>query len=417
MPVVPGDVVTLLADAKQSADRVGEPLRSQILDGIGTVERTPTSDGTYSEAVASLALLTYQASRQASPAPTAEWHIRWFELAGSSYRAVRRTLLIPVAIALVFSLGYFTYIYKEETILHDQLTALQVDDFLAKTEHLYNDWMRLKSNSRLALSPSTPDSSEYYQELSDVRRIGYNIAATNDRAVELFSKATLVDLRNFISKSAPAGNAKCRVTEAASDAPLPVSDQSKLSADAGYTDNPDSSCPNGQSDQAGKAKSAAHSAAVDHPSTDDDDIDVSHFLNFVEIAKFGEIPISQMSGFITADIEASNQIINAYGLWVLPALYALFGAMVFHFRAMMNPLTPTPRLPLIRATLAVMSGVSISWLLSSFNSKAVGDHPGGIGVFALAFLFGFSIEVFFAFLDSLVQRVLKAIPIPAPAGG
>jgi hypothetical protein len=410
MPVAPGDVATLLADAERSAGRVGEPLRGQILDGVGTLKRTPRSDATYSEAVASLALLVNRASQQPGPSTTADLLARWYSLANSAYAAVRRALLIPIAIALVFSIGYFTYVYKEESILQEQLIALQVEDFPAKAEHLYNDWIRLKSNSRLALSPSTPDSSEYYQELSEVRRVGDNIGVTNDRAVDLFNKATLVDLRDYISHLAPASTAKCKAPASSSDAPVGPSDQSKLSDDVHYTDDSDHSCPTEPGDQSKTTKSASQDETTDQLSTDDDDIDVSHFLSFVRIAKFRDIPIDQMSGVITADIEASNQIINAYGLWVLPALYALFGAMVFYFRAVMNPLAPTPRLPIIRATLAVMSGVSISWLLSSFNSKAIGDHAGGIGVFTLAFLFGFSIEVFFAVLDSLVQRALKMFP-------
>ncbi len=60
-----------------------------------------------------------------------------------------------------------------------------------------------------------------------------------------------------------------------------------------------------------------------------------------------------------------------------------------------------------------MAGVSISWLFSSFNAKSLGDHPGGITVFALAFVFGFSIDVFFRILDRLVLSLSKSLLAPA----
>jgi hypothetical protein len=81
----------------------------------------------------------------------------------------------------------------------------------------------------------------------------------------------------------------------------------------------------------------------------------------------------------------------------------MFGALVFQFRARINPSLKNPKHPVTRAILAAMAGVSISWLFNSLNSKTF----GGITIFGLAFLFGFSIDVFFATLDRLVASLSK----------
>jgi hypothetical protein len=63
----------------------------------------------------------------------------------------------------------------------------------------------------------------------------------------------------------------------------------------------------------------------------------------------------------------------------------------------------------VRAALAMMAGVSISWVFASFIDKGANERPGGITVFGLAFLFGYSVDVFFDTLDRLIARISDTI--------
>ncbi len=114
---------------------------------------------------------------------------------------------------------------------------------------------------------------------------------------------------------------------------------------------------------------------------------------------------STVEGLLSERISKLNNIVSIYGLWILPAVYALFGTMFFQLRALMKPLLPNPNLILARAALAVMAGVSISWVFSSFVDRSVDGQPGGITVFGLAFMFGFSIDIFFSALDRLTTSL------------
>jgi hypothetical protein len=141
---------------------------------------------------------------------------------------------------------------------------------------------------------------------------------------------------------------------------------------------------------------------------EDVDIDYAHFLSSIGATAESGFPVQNINTAVAVYISQSEQILEFYGLWVLPAIYGLFGTMVFQFRSMMNlGVHPATRLE-IRATLAIMAGISISWLSDSLGAKVAGSHPGGIGVFALAFIFGFSIDIFFISLDRLASNVSKS---------
>ena len=114
---------------------------------------------------------------------------------------------------------------------------------------------------------------------------------------------------------------------------------------------------------------------------------------------------------MSTQIYECEKLTALLGIWVLPAMYGLLGAVVFQMRAVLNPLIPDPPLErlLIRFALGAMAGVSISWLFGEVPAKWSAVQSLHTTLFGFSFLLGFSIDVFFALLDRTVGMLSDAI--------
>lgn len=113
---------------------------------------------------------------------------------------------------------------------------------------------------------------------------------------------------------------------------------------------------------------------------------------------------------ILSEIHKCQKVTSMLGLWVLPGMYGLLGAVVFQMRAILNPLIPPPleRL-LIRFSLGALAGVSITWLFGATTEKLFEAQSLNATLFGVSFLLGFSIDVFFTLLDRTVEMLSDAI--------
>ncbi len=99
--------------------------------------------------------------------------------------------------------------------------------------------------------------------------------------------------------------------------------------------------------------------------------------------------------------------LSVYALFYLPALYGAMGAIMYHMRMILNPLRPNP--PLVRffhrVFLGALVGIMVSFLFTP--ESRLGSEVATIGFtsFVLAFLFGFSLNIFFTSLDHFVNVV------------
>jgi hypothetical protein len=93
--------------------------------------------------------------------------------------------------------------------------------------------------------------------------------------------------------------------------------------------------------------------------------------------------------------------------WVLPFLYGLLGASVFVMRDLLNPRTPTKGFfpTLLRIALGGIAGIIIGWFWVPTASKTAEIASITSVPFGLAFLTGFSIDVFFSLLDRLNRTI------------
>ncbi len=97
--------------------------------------------------------------------------------------------------------------------------------------------------------------------------------------------------------------------------------------------------------------------------------------------------------------------LGLYSLWVLPAICGILGATVFFMRSLLDPLIPDP--PggeiFLRVALGALAGIILGWFWSPDDASGTGVSNVGLGLFALSFLVGFSINVFFVMLDRFVM--------------
>lgn len=101
-----------------------------------------------------------------------------------------------------------------------------------------------------------------------------------------------------------------------------------------------------------------------------------------------------------------RQRTEVMGLMVLPALYGILGAMLFFMRSYLNPLFPNPQVArvVLRVFVAALLGISIGWFWSPTEILLGTEvQVAPISKLVIAFLAGFAIEVFFTFLDRIVQ--------------
>ncbi|HMQ93377.1 MAG TPA: hypothetical protein PKA33_07195 [Amaricoccus sp.] len=106
--------------------------------------------------------------------------------------------------------------------------------------------------------------------------------------------------------------------------------------------------------------------------------------------------------------------------WILPSLYGMLGAVIYHLRVCLNPLRPDPK-PVqaaMRVFLGGFAGVAIAWFWgpSVINGLAISEvspseltdvsltahNQVSLTALTVAFLVGFGIDVFFSLLDRLV---------------
>ena len=158
-------------------------------------------------------------------------------------------------------------------------------------------------------------------------------------------------------------------------------------------------------------------AAQSAPSDAIDPKDVQVLLNryLVQLGRFNR-SIEYHSNPLQPQDYFSNLVrfrngIGFLGQWVLPALYGMLGAIIFHMRRLLDPATPDPSWMRItfRVLLGAFAGIIIVWFVTPSTQKITQGEFITLTSFGLAFLVGFSTDVFFRALDRLVDYMSGAI--------
>lgn len=110
-------------------------------------------------------------------------------------------------------------------------------------------------------------------------------------------------------------------------------------------------------------------------------------------------------------IRGINDNIAPYNLWVLPSLFGAIGGIIFYLRMIVNPLLPNPSWFRIihRVAFGALAGMALAWFWVPEVRFGVEIPNVGFGLFAMAFIVGFSLDVFFTMLDRLVALANTAV--------
>lgn len=113
-------------------------------------------------------------------------------------------------------------------------------------------------------------------------------------------------------------------------------------------------------------------------------------------------------------IDIQNKIsgrLATYSYLALPALYGALGSLIYFLRRILDPLLPNPSLlPMIyRVALGALAGMVLAWFWDGTFNNNEAFQSIGFGLFTLAFVFGFAIDVFFTLLDRFVSLSTAAV--------
>lgn len=147
-----------------------------------------------------------------------------------------------------------------------------------------------------------------------------------------------------------------------------------------------------------------------------------------------DLDIQSLLGFYIDDIRGFNSTINVgfdpirpndysvylvplrdsvqfLGSWLLPALYGMLGAIIFHMRRLLDPTVPNPSWLRFayRIVLGGFAGIIVVWFWTPSSQKLSQPEFATLTSFGLAFLVGFSTDVFFQALDKLVSYLSQVV--------
>ena len=134
--------------------------------------------------------------------------------------------------------------------------------------------------------------------------------------------------------------------------------------------------------------------------------DLTDFLASINIGIDPRVPIEY-----TATLYQIRDGMNFLGLWVLPGLYGMLGAVIYHMRRLLDQNVPNPYLLrfVYRIGLGAFAGIIVVWFWTPSTEKLSQPAFATITSFGIAFLVGFSTDVFFQALDRLVDYLSQAV--------
>ncbi len=106
-----------------------------------------------------------------------------------------------------------------------------------------------------------------------------------------------------------------------------------------------------------------------------------------------------------------RESMSLLGLWLLPGLYGMLGAVIFHMRRLLDATLPNPSWLRFgyRIVLGGFAGIIVVWFWTPTSQKLTQPAFATLTSFGLAFLVGFSTDVFFQALDRLVTYLSQAV--------
>ncbi|WP_296746917.1 hypothetical protein [Mesorhizobium sp.] len=422
-PLVSG----LLADAKLVAGygRYGVFKDSALFAAIGDAEKLNDVTASQPEVVKLQSVLN-DCSATVPFSTLAALRTGWSPGDMSRRTALATYFLVALSVTMMIVIGKLTYVYNRGVSISTELQEIDNNDFSARFgQSIRQVWATKKQlSSASAQQASTTD-------LTLLKDAYYNSVDSLHSLDQRFS-SLLVRAQGFTTQEAPFPVwgmqwAYCKLTTSPAKAGATpdfsnprqmainqfCNQEVALAQQQGGAENgqplkqSDFDCKNGDSGQ-GNTQVASAAGAADQADDVNADFDEATRSLLCE----GVITITPNSiSALTLQAKTLGEVLSPYALWILPALYGALGGIMFHMRMILNPLLPNPPLARLihRIALGALAGMILAWFMAP-GTKLGGEVTGiGFSLFTFAFLFGFSLDIFFAVLDQFVSMSVAGI--------
>jgi hypothetical protein len=423
-------VSDLLSDAKLVAGygRYGVFKDSTLLAAIGDAEKLNDVTASQPEVV-KLQTVLNDCSATVPFSTLAALRSGWSPGDMSRRTALATYFLIALSVTMMIIIGKLTYVYNRGVSISTELQEIDNNDFSARFgQSIRQVWATKKQlSSASARQASTTDltllKDAYYNSVDSLHSLDQRFSSLLGRA------------QGFMTQEAPFPIwgmqwSYCKLSaspvsdDAASAALSPrqmaidhfCDQEAALAKPQAGAENiaqlkqSDFDCSQGQDSNKSQGSAQAISAIGTTVPADDVNADFDEATRSLQCD--GVITITP-SSIYTLTLQAKNlgEVLSPYALWILPALYGALGGIMFHMRMILNPLLPNPPLARLihRIALGALAGMILAWFMAP-GTKLGGEVTGiGFSLFTFAFLFGFSLDIFFTILDQFVSMSVAGI--------
>ncbi|TGQ51077.1 hypothetical protein EN836_26430 [Mesorhizobium sp. M1C.F.Ca.ET.193.01.1.1] len=425
-PLVSG----LLADAKLVASygRYGVFKDSSLFAAIGDAEKL--DDATASQpAVVNLQTVLNDCSATVPFSTLAALRSGWLPGDMSRRTAFATYLLVALSVTMMIVIGKLTYVYNRGVSINVELQEIDNNDFSARFGQSIRQVWATKKQLGSAIDQQGSTTTTDLTLLKDA----YYNSVDNLHSLDQRFSSLLVRAQGFMTQEAPFPIwgmqwAYCKLSASTTKAGAPpdFSNPRQMAinqfcsqevAPAEQQGGAESSRPLlKQSDFDCKIKNNGQDntevVSATDMTTKVDDVSVDFDEATRSLQCEGVITITPNSiSTLTLQAKTLSEVLSPYALWILPALYGALGGIMFHMRMILNPLLPNPTLARLihRIALGALAGMILAWFMAP-GTKLGGEVTGiGFSLFTFAFLFGFSLDIFFTILDQFVTMSVAGI--------
>lgn len=419
-----GDVNQLVDDAKRV---IGYSTRTGRLQNNGLIEATyavqdvlDAGGEVASKDIQALAIELNAAIAAIYPVTLIDLGSPWKPFGKEGQLRFARVAFALVAATLIVMTAYYTNLYIQETDVISGLTAIENKEPLDKADRLFTVYKKnphVLPNGQAANPAANDVANDFYDEsylrlYEELSPIDDKLSTYTQMALALNEQISRVPGWDFItgllransaqSTNSPQGDPQEQIYKRENpNKPYPQLTADAVGADPG---NAVAAGPPPAGSVAGltKADIAKRSATLTTFLITEGLPDVA-----TEVSQNATAKLSHIEWLLSKSREA----VELFGVFILPSLYGMIGTIVFELRRLLNPLSPSASIEriIVRTALGGLAGLSITFVFRPFHSSADDATFSGIAIFGVAFLLGFSIDVFFALLDRLVNLIAQSI--------
>ena len=320
-----------------------------------------------------------------------------------------RYAFVPVALVMVGYTAAYTELYSQSVTILAQLQAINLQQMSDKAERFYRVYTkRGDPTPGTGLSPGDARFEAYIRTYEDLLDTDAKLSTYMPLSEELNQQEARVpvvsDVMDFIGSHAR--------TSAAT-----AGGQKDKDNDHSYNLLPVASSP---------SSTPANVVLADADTDDSLSLSDAHkqdkelFLQHAGLNQIEGVVTGAASGSVKAALQGDlwklQRNVEFFGMLVLPALYGMVGTLVYYMRRLLDgsDMGPSASIYIVRIALGGLAGVSGGYLLESVHAGETVSHAPGAGLFVLAFLFGFSSDLFFKLIDRAVTMISDSITPPKP---